>query len=56
MRQDEGEQAEAEFRRAQALAPDPVDALLGIARALDAQRKPGAAEKAFLEARRLDPG
>jgi serine/threonine-protein kinase len=49
-------QAEQEFRQAAAVASAPVDALLGLARAYEAQHRPDAAERTFEHARSLDPG
>ncbi len=50
------EQAEREFQRAATLPNATVDALLGLARAYEAQHRLGEAEKTFDAAAALDPG
>lgn len=50
------EEAEQDFHRARAMRHDAMDAVLGLARVAQAQKRIDVAESTFAEARRLDPG
>ncbi|HEY6099922.1 MAG TPA: protein kinase [Anaeromyxobacter sp.] len=49
-------QAEGEFRTAAGLATTQVDALLGLARTREAQRRLDEAERTFADAKKIEPG
>jgi TolB-like protein/Tfp pilus assembly protein PilF len=50
------DEAEKDFQRARAMSYESMDAILGLARVAEAQKRPELAERTYAEARRLDPG